>query len=173
MDCGILQARILEWVAFPFSRGFYQPRDRIQVSRIVGGFFTSWAIREAQEYWRGQPIRSPAGTPNSGIKLGSPALQADSLPTELWGKPNEIRVGTIQYDCSIQFSCSVVSDSLQSMDCSMPGFPVHHQFPELAQTHIHRVGDAIQTSHPLTSPSPPAFNLFQHQGLFRWLSSSH
>ena len=51
------------------------------------------------------------------------------------------------------------------MDCSMPGFPVHHQLPELAQTHVHRVSDAIQPSHPLSSPSPPAFNLPQHQGL--------
>ena len=59
------------------------------------------------------------------------------------------------------------------MDCSMPGFPVHHQLPELSQTHVHRVGDAIQPSHPLLSPSPPAFNLSQHQGLFKWVSSSH
>ena len=51
--CGILQARILEWVAFPFSRGSSQPRDWTQVSRIAGGFFTSWATREAQEYWSG------------------------------------------------------------------------------------------------------------------------
>ena len=58
-------------------------------------------------------------------------------------------------------------------DCSMPGFPVHHQLLELAQTHVHRVGDAIQTSHPLLSPSPPALNLSQHQGLFQWVSSSH
>ena len=50
---GILQARILEWVAFPFSRGSSQPRDRTQVSHIAGGFFTSWATREAQEYWSG------------------------------------------------------------------------------------------------------------------------
>ena len=54
------------------------------------------------------------------------------------------------------------------MDCSMPGFPVHHQLSELAQTHVHQVGDAIQPSHPLLSPSPPAFNLSQHQGLFQW-----
>ena len=66
-----------------------------------------------------------------------------------------------------------MSDSLQPMDCSMPGFPVHHQFPELAQTHVHRVGDAIQSSHPLLSPSPPAFNLSQHQGLFKWVSFSY
>ena len=59
------------------------------------------------------------------------------------------------------------------MDCSMPGFPVHHQLPELAQTHVHWVGDAIQPSHPLFSPSPPAFNLSQHQSLFKWISSSH
>ena len=52
------------------------------------------------------------------------------------------------------------------MDCSTPGFPVRHQFPELAQTHVHRVGDAIKPSHPLSSPSPPALNLSQHQGLF-------
>ena len=59
------------------------------------------------------------------------------------------------------------------MDCSMPGLPVHHQLPELAETHVHRVSDAIQPSHPLLSPSPPTFNLSQHQGLFQWVSSSH
>ena len=59
------------------------------------------------------------------------------------------------------------------MDCSTPGFPVHHQLPELAQTHVHRVSDAIQPSHPLSSPFPHTFNLSQHQGLFQWVSSSH
>ena len=57
--------------------------------------------------------------------------------------------------------------------CSMPGFPVHHQLPELTQTHVHQVSDAIQPSHPLSSPSPPAFNISQHQGLFKWVSSLH
>ena len=57
------------------------------------------------------------------------------------------------------------------MDCSTPGFPVYHQLLEPAQTHVHWVGDAIQPSHPLSSPSPPAFNLSQHQGLFQWVSS--
>ena len=60
-----------------------------------------------------------------------------------------------------------------SMDCSMPAFPVHDQLPELTQTYVHWVGDAIQPPHPLSSPSPPAFNLSQHQGLFKWVSSSH
>ena len=59
------------------------------------------------------------------------------------------------------------------MDCRAPGLPVLHHLTELAQTHVHWVGDAIQPSHPLLSPSPPAFNLFQHQGLCQWVSSSH
>ena len=59
------------------------------------------------------------------------------------------------------------------MDCSTQGFPVHHQLPEPTQTHVHWVGDLIQPSHPLSSLSPPAFNLSQHQGLFQWISSSH
>ena len=54
------------------------------------------------------------------------------------------------------------------MDCTTPGFPVHHQLPELTQTHVHQVSDPIQPTHPLSSPSPPAFSLFQHQGLFQW-----
>ena len=59
------------------------------------------------------------------------------------------------------------------MNCSTPGLPVHHQLLEFTQTHVHWVIDAIQPSHPLLSPSPPAFNLCQHQGLFQWVSSSH
>ena len=65
---------------------------------------------------------------------------------------------------SVAQSCPSLSDP---MDCSTPGFPVHHQHPDLAQTHAHRVGDAIQTSHPLLSPSLPAFNLSQHRDLFK------
>ena len=59
------------------------------------------------------------------------------------------------------------------MDCSMPVFPVHHQLPKRTQTHVHQVSDAIQPSHPPWSPSPPTFNLSQHQGLFKWVSSLH
>ena len=76
---------------------------------------------------------------------------------------------------SVQFSsvtqlCPTLCDCI---NCSMPGFPVHHQLPKLAQTHVHWFGEAIQPSHPLLSPSPPAFNLAQHQGLFQWVSSLH
>ena len=82
---------------------------------------------------------------------------------ELWGY-------SLICCCSITWSCLTLCDP---MDCSTPGLPVHHQLPEFTQTHVHWVGDAIQPSHPLSSPSPPAFNLSQHQGLFQWVSSLH
>ena len=67
-------------------------------------------------------------------------------------------------------SCPTLCDS---MDCSPPGFPLLHHLPEFAETHVHWVRDAIQPSHPLSSPSPPTFNLSQHQGLFQWVNYSH
>ena len=76
---------------------------------------------------------------------------------------------------SVQFS-SVTQSCLtlcEPMGCSLPGFPVLHRLPEFAQTHVHWVGDAIQPSHALSSPAPPAFNLAQHQGLFQRVGSSH
>ena len=78
-------------------------------------------------------------------------------------------VGSVQLS-SVAQSCPTLCDV---MDCSTPGFPVHHQLPELAQTHVYRVSDVIQPSYPLSSPSPSAFNLSQHQGLFQWVSSLH
>ena len=71
---------------------------------------------------------------------------------------------------SVAQSCPTLCDT---MDCSMPGFPVYHQLLDLTQTHVHCVSDAIQPSHPLSSPSPSAFNLSQHQGLFQWVCSLH
>ena len=71
---------------------------------------------------------------------------------------------------SVAQSCPTLCDPL---GCSMPGLPVHCQLPEFTQTHVHWVSDAIQPSHPLSPPSPPAFNLFQHQGLFQWVCSLH
>ena len=78
---------------------------------------------------------------------------------------------------SVQFSsvqslksCPTLCDSI---NCSTPGLPVYHQLLEFTQTHLHWVSDAIQQSHPLLSPSPPTLNLSQHQGLFKWVNSSH
>ena len=70
---------------------------------------------------------------------------------------------------SVAQSCPTLFDP---MDCSTPGLPVYHQLPEFTQTHVHWVGDTIQPSHPLSSPSPPALNLSHHQGLLQWVSSS-
>ena len=86
------------------------------------------------------------------------------------------RTGCICYNWSInQFSsvtqsCPTLCDP---MNLSTPGLPVHHQLPEFTQTHVHRVSDAIQPSHPLSSPSPPSRNPSQHQSLFQWVNSSH
>ena len=77
---GILQARILEWVAFPFSRRSSQPRDWNQVSHTAGGFFTSWATWEAQEYWS----RFPVGLPDPRIELESPTFREDSVPAKFY-----------------------------------------------------------------------------------------
>ena len=71
---------------------------------------------------------------------------------------------------SITQSCPILCNP---MNCSTPGLPVHHQHPEFTQTHVYWIGDAIQPSHPLSFPSAPAFNLSQHQSLFKWVSSSH
>ena len=76
---------------------------------------------------------------------------------------------TVQFSSVAQF-CLTPCDP---MDCSTPGLPVHHQLPEFTQTHVHRVGDAIQPSHPLLSPSPPTLNLSQDQDLFKRVSSLH
>ena len=87
-------------------------------------------------------------------------------------------VGCLQFTAilmsSVQFS-SVAQSCLtlcDPMNRSTPGLPVHHQLPEFTQTHVHRVSDAIQPSHPLLSPSPPALNLSQHQSLFQWVNSA-
>ena len=71
---------------------------------------------------------------------------------------------------SVTQSCPTLCDP---MNCSTPGLPVHHQLPEFTQTHIHQVGDAIQASHPLSSPFPPVPNPSQHQSLLQWVNSSH
>ena len=78
-------------------------------------------------------------------------------------------LGSVQFS-SVAQSCLTLCDP---MNRTTPGLPVHHQLPEFTQTHAHRVGDAIQPSHPLSSPSPPAPNPSQHQGLFQRVSSSH
>ena len=80
------------------------------------------------------------------------------------------RLKSIEDISSVTQSCPTHCDL---MDCSTPGLSVHHQLLEFTQTHVHWIGDAIQPPHPVLSPSPPDFNLSQHQGLYKWVSSSH
>ena len=91
---------------------------------------------------------------------------------------------TVGISYEVKCNCTIRSDQIRSvaqscptlcdpMNRSTPGLPVHHQLPQFTQTHLHRVSDAIQPSHPLSSPSPPAPNPSQHQGLFQWINSSH
>ena len=96
----------------------------------------------------------------------------------LFRSPQSIEQNSLCYTVgphSVQFSSVVQScpTLCNPMDCSTPGLPVHHQLPDFTQTHVRWVGVAIQPSYPLSSPSPPAFNLSQHQGLFQSVSSSH
>ena len=93
----------------------------------------------------------------------------DRIRVGLWGATSW-EVLHLSSFSSLAQSCPTLCDP---MVCSTPGLPVHQQLPELAQTHVHWVSDAIQPSHPLSSPSPPALNLSQHQSLFKWVSSSH
>ena len=118
-----------------------------------------------QEYWNALPYPPPGNLPNPGIKPRSLALKGDSLLSEPPGKPTTV----IQFS-SVAQSCPSLCDPVNN---STPGLPVHHQLPEFTQTHVHRVSDAIQPSHPLLPPSPPAPNPSQHQGLFQWVNSSH
>ena len=120
-----------------------------------------------QEYWSGLPCPPPGDLPNPWIKptsLKSPAL-ADGFFTT--GATWEAQRRSC---CSVAQSCLTLCNP---MDCSTPRFPVFHHLPERAQTRVHRVGDAMQPSHPLLSPSPLAFNLPQHQSLFQRVGSSH
>ena len=102
--------------------------------------------------------------------LPDPGIETASVvSTALAGRFSITAPPGVQFS-SVAESCPTFCNP---MDCSRSGFPVHHQLPELAQTHVHWVSDAIQPSHPLPFSSPPTFNLSQHQGLFKWVSSSY
>src|SRR5574337_159860 len=97
------------------------------------------------------------------MKVKSESEVAQSLLYIISRISPQIPFSSVQFS-SVAQSCPTLCDP---MNCSMPGLPVHHQLPEFTQTHVHRVSDAIQPSHPLSSPSPPAPNPSQHQSLFQ------
>ena len=139
-------------------------------------------------YWRShrqclwQPHSSYWVFKGEETKRYNPAVEERVLPWAcLWCLKLNLWMGRLLFntwhfrETSVQFSsvaqlCPTLCDPV---NCSTPGLPVHHQLPEFTQTHVHLVNDAIQPSHPLSSPSPLAFNLSQHQGLFKWVNSSH
>ena len=123
----------------------------------------------------------PWNSPGQDTRVGSCSLLQGIFPTQ-GSNPGLPHCRWILYQLSHQGSPNTIFSSVQSlsrvrlydpMDCSKPGLPVHHQLPESTQTQIHWVSDAIQPSCPLSFPSPPAFNLSQHQDLFQWASSLH
>jgi len=161
---GILQVRIPEWVAFPFSRGSLQPMDRTQVSHIAGRLFTSWATQQHNYILPALFLSfSSLAAPYSGTEVSSPPPW---VPIPL---PDQSPVAL----SSVQFSPSVVSDSLRPHELQHARPPCPSQLLESTQIHGHQVGDAIQPSLPLSSPSPPAPNPSQHQSLFQWVNSLH
>ena len=135
-------------------------------------FVTPWTIaREVPlfmgfsrpEYWSGQPFPSPGHLPDPGSEPTSPASLAWAVgffTTELPGKP------PVQCCCccSVTKSCPALHDP---MNCGTPGFPVPHHLLEFAQVHVHGIGGAVHSAHPLMLFSPSAFSLSQHQGLFQ------
>ena len=108
-------------------------------------------------------------TQSRRIQVATPTLLTNRKWWESIFCSKFLNLGVIQFS-SVTESCPTLWDP---MNCSTPGLPVYHQLPEFTQTHVHPVGDAIQPSHPLLSPSPLAPNPSQHQGLFKWVSSSH
>ena len=135
-------------------------------------FATLWAVAHQaplsmgfsrQEYWSGLPFPPPGDLPTQGSIL-------HFLPLMRWQEGSLPLAPPGNKFSSVARSCPTIWDP---MDWSTPGLPVHHQLSEFTQTHVHWVGDAIQPSRPLSSPSPPALSLSQHQGLFKWVSSSH
>ena len=144
MDCslpgsslhGILRARILEWVVYPFSRGSSWPRNWTEVSCIVGGFFTSWATREAHN------VRSLRKVEKKKKKRLSCFVSWIFLlfRRECMQNSNIFLARKLESSCSVAKLCLTLCDP---MDCSTPGFPVLHYLPEFAQTHVHWVNNAI------------------------------
>ena len=143
---------------------------------MAGGWHTCYPVSEMQTVGEG-----PGETPSALrclSSLGNSFIADVKRPAkDFWGALCSLLVSVSEAFSLLYFQFSWVAQSCPTLcdpvNRSTPGLPVHHQLPELTQTHVHWVCDAIQPSHPLSSPSPPTFNLSQHQGLFIWVSSLH
>ena len=155
---GIFQARIPEWVAISSSSGSSQTQYQTQVSWV------SWTGMRILYCWATEEFPMKRTVVSKFENLGQ------AIDGSLGQRVGNL-FSVIRCCCSVAKSCPTLC---YFMNCSTPGFPVLHYLSEFAQTHVHWVGDAIQPSHPLSSPSPPALNLSQNQGLFpmNWLFAS-
>ena len=159
--------RLDPWVRkIPWRRA-WQPTPCLQNPMERGAWRT--IVHAQGQTWLKQlcrntkcPVQDPAH--RDSVSISSPSLRRkDCREIQEMGLLPEAQSSVTQ-------SCPTLC---HPMNRSMPGLPVHHKLPEFTQTRVHRVGDAIQLSHPLSSPSPPAPNPSQHQGLFQWVNSSH
>ena len=176
----IFQARMQEWVAISYSRGSFQPRDQ---HRLFHFLYCTWILYHCATWEAHQWIKAlqmlfiiyaVLNFPNFPqllhIGLMTKKIQnVYNIALTLVTTVSKIMLTLIVLLFSVQFSsvtqsCPTLCDS---MNRSTPGLPVHHQLPEFTQTHVHQVGDAIQPSQPLLSPSPPTPNPSQHQSLFQ------
>ena len=163
---GILQARMLEWVAMPSSRGCPNPGTELRSPTLQMDSLPSESPGKPENSGVGS-LSLPRGFSRPKKQTGVSCITDNSLPAKLLRKPLVSWSDQIR---SVAQSCPTLCDP---MNCSTPGLPVHHQLPEFTQTHVHQVSCVIQPSHPLSSPSPPAPNPSQHQSLFQWVNSSH
>ena len=158
------------WWCNPKLWNFPNKKSRAQIHCIGGVIlkgFPSPGWLEMKQHWG--DIAASHITSSSRARLGvHPALP--NLIPSLQGRDNTTDMRSLVQFSSVAQSCLTLCDP---MNCSTPGLPVHHQIPEFTQSHVHRVGDAIQPSHPLLAPSLPALNLPQHQGLFWWVGFLH
>ena len=173
MDCslpgscvhGILKARILEWLATPLQGIFPTQGSNL------GFWHCRWVLYHLS-HLGGSRVSSDFIHCRSQASLSH--IQPTSSESEKCNPTSTlIKVPVLMLQFSSVQLLSHVQIFVTLMDCSRQGPPVHHQLLEFTQTQVHWVSDAIQPSHPLLSPSPPAFSVSQHQGLFKWVSSSH
>ena len=147
--------------------GFQALADR------AGAWVTSWVDSDLEQFgftsslWSSSQNLLSTAFSMWSLLMGSPVRYRDNLTW--WFRAPKCTKLKVQFS-SVTQSCLTLCDP---MNRSTPRLPVHHQLPEFTQTHVHRVSDAIQPSHPLSSPSPPAPNPSQHQSLFQWVDSSH
>ena len=145
-----------------------------QEDPLEKGMGTHSSILACRIPWREEPARLQSmGSQRVGHDWSSWAGTHERINGPLRGKKRDLSLGMFQGKfqfSSVAQSCPTLCDP---MNRSTPGLPVHHHLPEFTQTHVHRVSDAIQPSHPLLSPFSPSPNPSQHQSLFQWVNSSH